>query len=613
MMNSTLYEAIKAGRIDYLNPIPFAEDNDLIIQMSLMKTHLNNNSLHVAVQYNQEVCVKMICKTCPSLLLQQNFEGNTPLHVAARLGLPDVAKVLLNFSRQEEEGGDVERGEESSNGCMTNVAGEENGCLKLQQLVRMENKNKDTALHEALRNRANVEVLKLLAEADPSFEYSANLAGETPLYLAVKYGEWHHVDYILDNFPCQNHRAPGGRTVLHIAVLYTFDSGLMVDVLLKKKPHMVKEVDRDGRSALHYAAFYGAVEVAIKLLDVDPTVAYIQDKDGMTALHHAAGGIYHPRSGHQSDIFIEHVIRRCPDCWELVDSEGRNFLHVAVEKNRSKVVKYVFDMKSNYMVNNLIHSRDKHGNTPWNLALESRANDVNFVCARECGRAFLNDPRVKSTLSYPYICEIATYDRLHYYPEETRWEQRKEVEERAHKRRDLGKLENLSQIHMVVAALIATVAFAAGFTVPGGYKSDGPNEGMATLAKKAAFIVFVVSNSLAMLVSVYAVFIHFWSKFQATVLSYKYELISVAVPTLACTFVAILAMSIAFVTGTYTVLSHIPRLAIPVCTLCCSFFFFIFSFMYQSYKMLDEADRGPFVHFVITKFNVLFHYRCSRN
>ncbi|RZC56898.1 hypothetical protein C5167_015740 [Papaver somniferum] len=260
------------------------------------------------------------------------------------------------------------------------------------------------------------------------------------------YGEGHHVDSIIDNFPCQNHSAPGGRTVLHIAVLYTFDSG--------------------------------AVEVAIKLLDVDPTVAYIQDKDGMAALHHDAGGIYHPRSGHQSDIFIEHVIRRCPDCWELVDSEGRNFLHVAVEKKRSKVVKYVFDMKSNYMVNNLIHSRDEHGNTPWNLALESRANDVNFLDS-------------------------------------------------------------------------------------GGSKSDVPNEGMATVAKKAAFIVFVVSNSLAMLVSVYAVFIHFWSKFQATVLSHKYELISVAVPALACTFVAILAMSIAFLTGTYTVLSHIPRLGIP--------------------------------------------------
>ncbi|KAI3840373.1 hypothetical protein MKW92_038865 [Papaver armeniacum] len=110
---------------------------------------------------------------------------------------------------------------------------------------------------------------------------------------------------------------------------------------------------------------------------------------------------------------------------------------------------------------------------------------------------------------------------------------------------------------MVVAALIATVAFAAGFTVPGGYKSDGPNEGMEALAKKAAFIVILVFNSLAMLVSVYA-----------------YELISVAVPTLACTFVSILAMSIAFVTGTYTVLGHIPRLAIPVCTLSCSFFFF---------------------------------------
>ena len=47
--------------------------------------------------------------------------------------------------------------------------------------------------------------------------------------------------------------------------------------------------------------------------------------------------------------------------------------------------------------------------------------------------------------------------------------------------------------HLVVAALIATVTFAAAFTLPGGYKSD---QGTALLAKKAAFIVFVISDAI---------------------------------------------------------------------------------------------------------------------
>ncbi|KAI3997578.1 hypothetical protein MKX01_029409 [Papaver californicum] len=129
-------------------------------------------------------------------------------------------------------------------------------------------------------------------------------------------------------------------------------------------------------------------------------------------------------------------------------------------------------------------------------------------------------------------------------------------------------------------------------------QKDGPEERMATLAKKTAFIAFMVSNSLAMLLSLYALFMHFWTRFQAAMLN-KYELISVTVPTLACTFFAILAMAVAFVTGTYTVISCFPGLAIPLCIQSCSFFIFAFNFLYRSYKWLDEEDRIPFLRFAI--------------
>ena len=58
-----------------------------------------------------------------------------------------------------------------------------------------------------------------------------------------------------------------------------------------------------------------------------------------------------------------------------------------------------------------------------------------------------------------------------------------------------------------MAALIATVTFAAGFTLPGGYNV---NEGTATLAKKSAFKAFVVMDTLAMVLSVSAIFIFFF-------------------------------------------------------------------------------------------------------
>ncbi|KAM1587644.1 hypothetical protein ACFX10_026774 [Malus domestica] len=60
------------------------------------------------------------------------------------------------------------------------------GVLK-QKLIRKTNNKKDTALHEAvLFNYFGV--VEILTKEDPEFSYSANDAGETPLYLAVERG-----------------------------------------------------------------------------------------------------------------------------------------------------------------------------------------------------------------------------------------------------------------------------------------------------------------------------------------------------------------------------------------------------------------------------------------
>ncbi|KAI3972623.1 hypothetical protein MKX01_019281, partial [Papaver californicum] len=63
---------------------------------------------------------------------------------------------------------------------------------------------------------------------------------------------------------------------------------------------------------------------------------------GMTALHHVAMGIYNHNRPQEHIDFLENVIQRCRDCWELVDNEGRIFLHVVAENKRFEVIKYVF-------------------------------------------------------------------------------------------------------------------------------------------------------------------------------------------------------------------------------------------------------------------------------
>ncbi|KAL2925000.1 Ankyrin repeat-containing protein ITN1 [Bienertia sinuspersici] len=60
----------------------------------------------------------------------------------------------------------------------------------------------------------------------------------------------------------------------------------------------------------------------------------------------------------------------------------------------------------------------------------------------------------------------------------------------------------------VVAALLATITFAAGFTLPGGLNQE---TGDAILAKKAIFLVFLLSDVYAMCTSMLVLFCLIWS------------------------------------------------------------------------------------------------------
>ncbi|KAL7238304.1 hypothetical protein ACSBR2_004417 [Camellia fascicularis] len=120
--------------------------------------------------------------------------------------------------------------------------------------------------------------------------------------------------------------------------------------------------------------------------------------------------------------------------------------------------------------------------------------------------------------------------------------------------------------HLIVATLIATVAFTAGFTMPGGYNgNDGPNQGMAILTREAAFKAFIVTDTIAMSFSTSAVFTHFYASYTNNLDRAK-ELLYMA----PCLLIyAAIAMVLAFVTGTFAVLAHSSGLAISVCVIGC--------------------------------------------
>ncbi|XP_049386867.1 protein ACCELERATED CELL DEATH 6-like [Solanum stenotomum] len=141
---------------------------------------------------------------------------------------------------------------------------------------------------------------------------------------------------------------------------------------------------------------------------------------------------------------------------------------------------------------------------------------------------------------------------------------------------EIEKIMKAAQIQVVVATLLMTVTFAAGFTLPGGlYNDDSPNKGMAILLRKTVFRAFVISDVLTFAFSAGAIFIYFlmadcdvdedeectrdWFK----VLRSYYYIAGIL------QLLAMGAVVIAFVTGMYATLANSLALAVSVCVIGC--------------------------------------------
>lgn len=109
---------------------------------------------------------------------------------------------------------------------------------------------------------------------------------------------------------------------------------------------------------------------------------------------------------------------------------------------------------------------------------------------------------------------------------------------------------------LLVSTLVATVTFAAGFTMPGGYRNSEPDEGMATLLNKLAFQVFVICDTIALYSATMVAVALIWAQLGDLML--VLNALKVAIPLLG---ISLTMMSLAFMTGVYLVVSTLVWLA----------------------------------------------------
>ncbi|XP_010522247.1 PREDICTED: ankyrin repeat-containing protein At5g02620 [Tarenaya hassleriana] len=437
--------------------------------------------------------------------------GDSPLHTAARTGnLSKVNEIFRSCDSREE----------------------------LKELMSKQNLEGETPLYAAAENGFSVVVEEMLKHIDLDTASIPARNGFDPFHVAAKHGHLEVLKKLLETFPNLAMTTDlSCTTALHTAATQGHID--IVNLLLDTDSNLAKIAKNNGKTALHSAARMGHLEVVKSLVSKDPTTGFRTDKKGQTPLHMAV-------KGQNEDIVLE-LVKPDPAVLILEDNKGNTPLHIATNKGRTKIVRCLvsFDSIS-------LNAINKAGETVLDIAerignpeLVSVLKEAGAATAKDLGRPQNPAKQLKQTVS----------DIKHEVKSQLQQSQQTGVRvqkiAKRLKKLHISGLNNAINSATVVAVLIATVAFAAIFTIPGQYEEDpskGPLLGQAHIADKAPFLVFFVFDSLALFISLAVVVV----QTSVVVIEQKAKKRLVFVINklmwLACLFI-----SIAFVSLTYIV------------------------------------------------------------
>ncbi|KAA0057324.1 hypothetical protein IC582_010083 [Cucumis melo] len=436
--------------------------------------------------------------------------GDSPLHLAARAGNVVRVKEILQNSNDKNES---------------------------NSLLSKQNLEGETPLYAAAENGHDFVVAEMLKYLDLETSFIAARNGYDAFHVAAKHGHLKVLQELLDVFPNLAMTTDSvNSTALHTAAMQGHID--VVNLLLETDSELSKIARNNGKTVLHSAARMGHVEVVKLLVRKDPTLGFRTDKKGQTPLHMAVKG--------QNDSIVMELLRPDPSVLTLEDNKGNTALHIAVLKRRTENVRCLLSVKG---IN--INAINKNGETPLDIAekfgsteLVNILKEAGAVISKDQGKPPSAAKQLKQTVS----------DIKHDV--ESQLQQTRQTGFRVQriakrlKKLHISGLNNAINSATVVAVLIATVAFAAIFTVPGQFveqKSNGETLGQAHIATNAAFIIFMVSDSMALFISLAVVVV------QTSVVvieqKAKRQLVFVInkLMWLACLFISVAFISITYV------------------------------------------------------------------
>ncbi|XP_056162937.1 ankyrin repeat-containing protein ITN1-like [Syzygium oleosum] len=502
-----------------------------------------NRSLlhHAADASNDDILRFLLDCVGDHLIAAQDDWGDTPLHLVARHeGSTRAAEMLIRRARD-----------------LPNVEDK-------NQILRMKNKLGNTALHIAVQ-RGNVEVVRYLLNEDLEPVYWKNAGQKSPLYLAIESNDSaiHDVLFSLSLEPSKIEGLPP----IHGAIMRSNRD--LVAKILEKNVKLFAMTDSRGSNVFHLAASTFQSHIFELLGPKTEHLARQWDMNGDLPIHIAS------KMDNVYQIEKLHLVSRFPN------GQGRTVLHVAAKYGRASTVKYILRHPE---LGEQINAIDHDGNTPLHLAamysqpaaliallLDERielavSNNkcltaVDIARERWAGGLTIRKQFVWMALACLCIGKVSPVSRdLIIFRPEVREKEYAGLVRSRKKMPDRNIVNDSIDSRMVVATLVATVTFAAGFAVPGGFNSSDTaskdDRGMATMLDNRMFQAFAICNTIAMFCSMTVVVNLIWMR------SIN---VHIAITAYECTTlplkIALPAMSAAFLTGVTLTVGKLPWLA----------------------------------------------------